>query len=339
MPASGGSRSFDNRRQWTTDGSTDRLEPAHRRSAYIHRSYSSFSTSSNSPRFSSRMNTKRSSRLFTSTPGRSSERTSLSRINKMPSDQDIERSMRSIQSSITKFRRMAEERKTSVGQSAFNLAITNCISRGREAEALEMLDAIPKYDQCDAVNEIDRNGSSLVHHIGWHDKRVLCKRILAMKADPNRQNLRKNTGLHLACQRGNKAICTMLALHGADLNVRNLDGFTPLDKISDEAERARESKRLHKLQEGWKDEILDKMLASEMSGEEKSELKEIFDYVDREFDNRQHGAIGIETVAQYLRMDSPDGGKGLQVSNEEIQEFYLHLVGTDMEFLRLSRNL
>jgi len=235
---------------------------------------------------------------------------------------------------IFRFAKLAESRRESLGQSPFSIGLATCVSRGREDEALDMLCALPEDDYVDAVNEVDRNGSGILHAVAWHDRRKVCRRILEMRADPNLRNIRRNTPLHLACEKGNKALCTLLIQHGADLGLKDLEGLTPIDKIASEKERKKESKRLYQMQEAWKDAILDKMLSTKLKPDLKKELLEVFSFMDEEIDGRKDDAINVETIDSYLRMDFGIAHKGVDLDAKELQEFYESLVGNNHEYLR-----
>jgi len=219
------------------------------------------------------------------------------------------------------------------GQSAFSVALTGCISRGREKEAIEMLEAVPEGERVDAVNEIDRNGSAAIHHVSWHDRQMVCLELLKMKADPNLRNIRHNTGLHFACERGNKRLSAILVTHGGDLRARNIDGVTPLDKIQDPKTREKEGERLYRLQDAWKDKMLSEMLKTKISLADLDDIKQLWDFVDEEMDGKMDNAIDVLTVEKYLRCDDSKTA-GLDVTVNEVNSFYKHLVGNTDEYLR-----
>jgi len=196
-----------------------------------------------------------------------------------------------------------------------------------------MLQAVPEEDRVDAVNEIDRNGSAAIHHVSWHDRQSVCLELLKMRADPNLNNIRRNTGLHFACERGNRRLCSILVTHGADLRTANIDGQTPLDRIADPKVREKEGERLFKLQETWKDRMLSEMLKTQLSFADHHEIKQLWDFIDEETDGKMDGAINVQTVQKYLGLDD---GKSpvLDLSVDEVNEFYQHLVGNTEEYLR-----
>lgn len=128
-----------------------------------------------------------------------------------------------------------------------NKLLADCISNNKFSRFSSILEDLSPAKRNEAVNEIDKSGSTLIHHCSWHNRAEFLERIIREGANVNHQNLRKNAGLHLACERGNKEVCTMLVKYGADLFIKNLKGETPADKIK-ESEREAEIARLGKVE-------------------------------------------------------------------------------------------
>lgn len=66
--------------------------------------------------------------------------------------------------------------------------------------------------------------SSLIHG-AWPGNYDAMKLLLKCKADPNHQNVRGNTALHMACERGHEHIIRLLIKEGAMVNLVNVKGL------------------------------------------------------------------------------------------------------------------
>lgn len=75
-------------------------------------------------------------------------------------------------------------------------------------------------------NERDISGSTPFIHCAWRGHVVISQMLYEKGADINAQNLRKNTALHFAYERNNKALITYLESHGA-LRLPNALGQFP----------------------------------------------------------------------------------------------------------------
>ena len=79
------------------------------------------------------------------------------------------------------------------------------------------------------VNRTDHNGSTALFHAAWWGHTSCIEVLLLAGCDANWQNTRRNTALHLACERypvlpkQQKAIIKLLIAHGARIAVPNMD--------------------------------------------------------------------------------------------------------------------
>lgn len=81
--------------------------------------------------------------------------------------------------------------------------IVSCCKRG-EAEKMEELilaQSTKASERTEYVNRRDKNGSSCIFHIAWMGHEKCMEVAIKYGADINMQNSRKNTALHLACER------------------------------------------------------------------------------------------------------------------------------------------
>lgn len=77
------------------------------------------------------------------------------------------------------------------------------------------------YDVAAYLNASDTNGSHSIFHTVWPGHHAALELLLKHRADPNKVNNRLNTALHLACERMNKKIVTLLIQYGAKTDVEN----------------------------------------------------------------------------------------------------------------------
>jgi hypothetical protein len=75
------------------------------------------------------------------------------------------------------------------------------------------------------VNVRDQNGSTSIFHGVWPGHAAAIELLLSYGADVNWQNNRKNTALHLACDRMHLPIMELLIKSGARVDLENLDGL------------------------------------------------------------------------------------------------------------------
>jgi hypothetical protein len=81
------------------------------------------------------------------------------------------------------------------------------------------------------VNRRDRNGSTAIMHTVWPGHYKALEVLLYSGAEPNVQNNRMNTALHLCCEKGHRRLIRLLIDMGADISLRNWQNKTCLDVI------------------------------------------------------------------------------------------------------------
>jgi len=112
-------------------------------------------------------------------------------------------------------------------------AVSDAAKNGNHAELLRILAEADKIgeDVNKMVNEKDRNGSTPLMHVAWPGDGACMRLLLEHGADPLDTNLRRNTPLHFAFERGHVEVARLLIDNGGAkaLNMKNALGKTPLD--------------------------------------------------------------------------------------------------------------
>jgi len=92
------------------------------------------------------------------------------------------------------------------------------------------------YFQPCGLNQPDDYGDTPLFRAAFFNK-TRCVRVLlradffrsAVKVDSNQANYRGETPLHAAALRGNRVVCNLLVVHGANISCRNQRGLFPVD--------------------------------------------------------------------------------------------------------------
>lgn len=79
----------------------------------------------------------------------------------------------------------------------------------------------PEYDVTEYLNAPDQAGSHSIFHTVWPGHVAALELLLKARADPNIQNQRENTALHLACERMHTQVIYLLIRYGADTSLMN----------------------------------------------------------------------------------------------------------------------
>eukprot|EP00455_Lapot_gusevi_P033523 TRINITY_DN3665_c0_g5_i1.p1 TRINITY_DN3665_c0_g5~~TRINITY_DN3665_c0_g5_i1.p1 ORF type:complete len:283 (+),score=51.17 TRINITY_DN3665_c0_g5_i1:72-920(+) len=162
-----------------------------------------------------------------------------------------------------------------------------------------ILGEVNESDRKHYVNRIDRNGSTPIFHTVWNgtEPQYMClKALLEAGADPNVQNNRLNTALHLACERGHIEFIRLLIDFGADIAIKNWEAKVcwqcaeaeKLDRIKFVCEATREAFRESQIEQ----------LSSQMTPQQRSSLRVCFDEIDKDRD----GLISFDELANALTL-------------------------------------
>jgi hypothetical protein len=113
--------------------------------------------------------------------------------------------------------------------------------RGDDEKIRELLALVEPDELIEYVNARDKNGSTPIFHTVWPGHLEALRVLLEGGADPNKQNNRHNTALHLACEREHHALILLLIQFGAHITLANLDQKRCFATLADPAARAKVS--------------------------------------------------------------------------------------------------
>mmetsp|Transcript_44950 Transcript_44950/g.72190 ORF Transcript_44950/g.72190 Transcript_44950/m.72190 type:complete len:349 (+) Transcript_44950:79-1125(+) len=137
------------------------------------------------------------------------------------------------------------------------------------------------------VNQFDKAGSTLLFHAAWVGNRDIVQCLVDYRADPNIQNNRQNSPLHLAFERMNRGAMLVLVENGADIDLKNSWGQKPYEvKLKDNVNPG--ILELNKLEELLKDarrKYLDSHsheVEDTITDEERSKYKTMYDMLDED---------------------------------------------------------
>jgi len=103
------------------------------------------------------------------------------------------------------------------------------------------------------LNRGDKNGSALLAHAVWPGFEDFIAVLLELGANPDNQNLKRNTCMHLAVERGHDSIVRLLLRHGADPLLVNMNGDAPFQVLPSPKEQLQWASFLHiTLEAIWK---------------------------------------------------------------------------------------
>jgi len=84
-----------------------------------------------------------------------------------------------------------------------------------------------KETRMEFMNRVDKNGSSVLFHAAWPGHVSFIRHALQYGADPDVQNMRRNTAMHLAVERGHDQVVLELLRFGANPTLKNQLGLMP----------------------------------------------------------------------------------------------------------------
>jgi hypothetical protein len=102
-------------------------------------------------------------------------------------------------------------------------ALVKATKRGDATMIQTLLEQCPPNQRVDFVNHKDKNGSTAIFHTVWPGHLHALRALLLAGADPNTQNVKKNTALHLAVERGHLSLIRCLLEFKADPTLRNFE--------------------------------------------------------------------------------------------------------------------
>jgi hypothetical protein len=190
---------------------------------------------------------------------------------------------RSSQSSVrASGERLSPSRKSGTinNLSAASADIPRISKIGDSATLVELLRLMKPSERLEMVNAPDKNGSTPIFHAVWPNHVEVLRVLLESGADPNHQNTRLNTALHLACEQGHVECIRLLISFGAKTNVQNSFKKNCFEVVEDDAKR----KELLARAEEWTREYERRALASSGGLDIAVICRQLFDAVDADCD-------------------------------------------------------
>ena len=131
-----------------------------------------------------------------------------------------------------------KERKVRYIMSDSDPLIKAC-KRGDVEAIRELLALVEPEELLDYVNARDKNGSTPIFHPVWPGHLEALRVLLEAGADPNKQNNRQNTALHLACEREHTDLILLLIQFGANITLQNANNQRCFNMLVDPTARSR----------------------------------------------------------------------------------------------------
>ena len=117
--------------------------------------------------------------------------------------------------------------------------LVRACKRGDDTRLRELLALAEPEELVEYVNARDKNGSTAIFHTVWPGHLEALRILLENGANPNHQNNRQNTALHLACEREHMDLILLLIQFGASITLLNLNGQRCYQTLADQAGRSR----------------------------------------------------------------------------------------------------
>lgn len=86
-----------------------------------------------------------------------------------------------------------------------------------------------KYRTFDELNVVDELGESLLHYAVRKNNYKIIRWLLSRGLNPNAKDNYQNTPLHIAATCSSIGIVVCLMMNGADMNLKDINGWTPID--------------------------------------------------------------------------------------------------------------
>jgi len=118
-------------------------------------------------------------------------------------------------------------------------ALVKATKRGDATMVRDLVSQVHPEHRLAFVNHRDKNGSSAIFHTVWPGHLFALRTLLQMGADPNLQNLKQNTALHLAVERGHLELIRELLKSGADYSLLNYESKKCWETPASESDRTK----------------------------------------------------------------------------------------------------
>jgi len=200
------------------------------------------------------------------------------------------------------------------GQSIVVQAIQQC----NVLDLLHLIKAIPIADRQDFVNQHDSEGNPLIFHAIYFEENSveMLTLLLDYGANPNLQNNKRNTGMHLACQRNHRKAIRTLIIYDASVQTDNWEHLQPYQMVSDvKEEQAIMQNYVNTCFEKYEQDIEQKLIIK-VSLPMRSYYRAVFD----EMDLREKGYLDYIEIKLFL--ESLHAVSGIEPAPPTTKDFF-----------------
>jgi len=182
-------------------------------------------------------------------------------------------------------------------------------------EIHRLIQEVPIEYRVEFVNEYDDHGCSALFFAIGPEHQECMQLLLDYGSDPNHQNNKKNTPLHIACAIQNKKACRVLIEHGANIQLENWQYQKPHEMVPERDKVSSTQAFLNSCQEALVEKVAAKTLPANVTRAQRSYYRSIYDIADKD----EIGALKydvIESLLTNLHLDS--GSQHLTQGNIDI---------------------
>ncbi|GAB5356823.1 hypothetical protein AAMO2058_000321800 [Amorphochlora amoebiformis] len=196
-------------------------------------------------------------------------------------------------------------------------------AKGSDAKKLKaLLEAMDPHKRTLKVNQFDKMGSTLLFHPAWRGNLDMIKVLLDYDADPNIQNNRLNTPLHLAVERQHTEVMLCLVDHGADIMLQNWDKKRTFENDQMDPRTAVEFEKMLRSGREKYLEVSAKDILHNITEEERSKYKTMYDTMDENLDGYLT-AFEMHRLFHYIPPSDEYKDLGIEhVTHADIREFH-----------------
>jgi hypothetical protein len=184
--------------------------------------------------------------------------------------------------------------------------VIQAIQQCNVLDLLHLIKAVPIADRQDFVNQHDSDGNPLIFHAVYFEESGvdMLTLLLDYGANPNLQNNRRNTAMHLACQRNHRAAIRALIVYDSSVQMDNWEHLQPYQMVSDvKEEQAIMQNFVNTCFEKYEMDIEQRILIK-VSLPMRSYYRSVFD----EMDLRERGYLDLIEVRLFLESLHAAGG-------------------------------
>jgi len=192
-----------------------------------------------------------------------------------------------------------------MGQGA-QTELIEAIRRVDLLEVLHLIKKVPVRDRVDYVNQHDSEGNPLIHQAVYYEAgaTTILTLLLDYGANPDLQNNRRNTAMHLACQLNHRRAIRQLIMYGAEHQCDNWEHLHPYQMVSDvKEEQAVMQNYVNTCFEKFEELVEAKTIIRVMLPM-RSYYRSVFDDIDQ----REKGYIEFIEIRHFLESLRAEGG-------------------------------